>query len=455
MASSPPDSVSSSRPWLGRPTERLLALANRQVDAASLGVFRIALGVIGVIAGARFFTHGWIEEYYEKPRLFFSYWGLGWIRPWPAPWMRVHYALMVASAACVALGVRTRIACAVLAVTFGYAHLCDQCNYLNHYYLYTLLAALSVLLPLDRFASLAVLPGAPARTVPAWTVWLLRFQLGVVYVFGALGKVGSDWLVHGQPLQIWLRANAGLPWVGRWISSHAAAMAFSWGGFLFDLCIVPLLLWSRTRRLAYGALLGFHVTTALLFRIGMFPWMMIAFTTVFFSPSWPRRRTRATSGAFLRSGPTLGPRGLVALGVYVLLQVSLPLRSHLYPGNTLWTEEGFRFAWKVMLIEKAGVLELRLLDAEGRARYVDAKDLLTPVQLRMVVTQPDMILQLAHRAAGLHPGTVAVYAETSAVSFNGRPHAPMIDPTVDLLGQRDSLAAKSWILPAPTRPPGH
>lgn len=406
--------------------KRLLARLNRPVDGASLGAFRIALGAFGALAAARFFTHGWIDEYYARPRYFFAYWGFSWVRP--HAWMHLHYVVILVAALVVASGRFTRPACAVLAASFGYAHFCDQTHYLNHYYLFTLLAGLGVVLPWG------------AR-VPTWALWLVRFQLGLVYGFGALGKIGSDWLWHAQPLRIWLAANVEV--LGPLARTPATAFAFSWGGFLFDLTIPLWLSWRRTRAVAYAAVIGFHVTTALLFQIGMFPWMMIAFTPIFFEPSWPRRFVRPKE----RPLRPLGAFGLGLLALYAAVQIALPLRSHLYPGNTLWSEEGFRFAWKVMLIEKTGVLELRVETPDGRRTFVDARDRLTPSQLRMVVTQPDMILQLAHLVAAEHPGA-RVYAD-SQVSFNGRGHARLIDPDVDLALQRDTLAHKAWILPAP------
>lgn len=428
----------------------LRARLTRPVDAASLGVFRIALGTLGMLAALRFFTHGWIDKYYAEPQYFFPYWGLSWVRPWPEPWMHVHYAAIFLAALAVAAGVWTRVACGVLAITFGYAHFCDKTNWLNHYYLFTLLAALGTVLPMDRFAALR---GEPRAAVPTWALWLVRFQLGVVYVFGALGKIGSDWLEYGQPLRIWLAANAELPILGRWLHLRSAALAFSWAGFLFDLTIVLFLSWRRTRVPAFAVLVVFHVLTSLLFRIGLFPWMMIAFTPIFFDPSWPRR---AAFEPRAEATPELGKAALAALATYLLVQVLVPLRSHLYPGNTLWTEEGFRFAWKVMLVEKVGDLELEIEDRTGARSYVDARERLGPIQLRMVSTQPDMILQFAHfvaaeyAARGLGPVRVFAHAE---VTFNGRRHAPLVDPERDLARESDSLATKGWILPAPTTTP--
>ena len=302
----------------------------------------------------------------------------------------------------------------------------------------------------------------------AWVLYLLRFQVGVVYVFGGLAKLNTDWLVHAEPLRIWLSANAELPIIG-WISSEPwAAFAFSWCGALFDLTIVPLLSWRRTRAPAYALVLLFHVLTALLFRIGMFPWLMIVNATLFFAPDWPRRawaRMLGRSGARKVgadtcaegiAGASLGPKKSLFAAVYVAIQVLLPLRSALYPGNTLWTEEGFRFAWRVMLIEKAGSLEFQVLDRLGRSYSVSPRQYLTPFQARMASTQPDMILQLAHWIARDYSkrgaGPVRVHAD-SEVSFNGRLRQRMIDPTYDLANASDGLAAKPWILPAPDQAP--
>jgi hypothetical protein len=141
---------------------------------------------------------------------------------------------------------------------------------------------------------------------------------------------------------------------------------------------------------------------------------------------------------------------------YALVQIAVPLRHLLYPGNTLWTEEGFRFAWKVMLIEKSGELEFTVVDRTGRRVLVEPRQYLTPFQSRMASTQPDMILELAHVIAkdfdARGVGPVRVYADAQ-VSFNGRPRAPMIASDVDLAAERDGLAPKPWILPPPIAAP--
>lgn len=439
---------------------RVAEVLNRPVDAASLAFFRAALGCLLVIAALRFFTHGWIEQDYRAPHYFFHYWGFTWVRPWPAAIAWLQYVIITVSAGCVALGIFYRPAALVLAATFTYAHLSDKSNYLNHYYLLSLLCWQLVCVPLDREGSLRVwrTPADRRPRIRAWVLYLLRFQIGIVYFFGGVAKLGSDWLLHAQPLRIWLLADAELPWIGPFASQRWFALLFSWCGALFDLSIVPLLAWRKTRPFAYALVVVFHLATGRLFNIGLFPWVMTAAATLFFEPDWPRRLFKRVAVApdAAVAAPNVTFAGLVGLALYGAVQVLMPLRHFLYPGNTLWSEEGFRFAWRVMLVEKSGELEFTVVDAAGRRTIVEPREYLTPFQRRMAVTQPDMILELAHIVADDFArrgrGPVAVYAD-SFVAFNGRQRARLIEPTRDLARETDSLRAKDWILPAPSARP--
>src|SRR5215218_69974 len=106
--------------------------------------------------------------------------------------------------------------------------------------------------------------------IAAWMVWLLRFQVGVVYVFAGLAKAKADWLLEGQPLGLWLAARTETPILGGLFAAPGTALAMSWAGFLFDTSIVLWLSWARTRLAAYGAVIVFHGLTGYLFNIGMF-----------------------------------------------------------------------------------------------------------------------------------------------------------------------------------------
>ncbi len=450
---------------LRRRVERASAALVAPVDIASVAAFRLLFGVLLVVTVARYFSHGWIHAYFEAPKVFFPHYGFAWLRPLPAPWMRVVYGVMGLSAVGFATGTRFRLSAVTFFVTFTYAHVLDKTNYLNHYYLVILLAFLSAFLPLGDSLSVDArlrrrrVGTAPRTTVPAWVLYLLRFQVGVVYVFGGFAKLEGDWLFYAEPLSIWLRANTDIRLLGRLFASKATAYAMSYAGAAFDLSIVPLLLWRRSRALAYAALVGFHLITARLFQIGMFPWIMMASAPLFFSPSWPRRYLPIGPNPALPAAPPPArlPRPYAAaLMIYGAVQLAIPLRHWLYPGSMLWTEEGFRFAWNVMLIEKAGVCELTVKDPNSARTFtLDGAEYLTRYQRKMVATQPDMIVDFARMVADdfRRRGVIArpqVFA-TAYVSLNGRPPQLLVDPAVDLAQEHDGLAPKRWILPLDPR----
>lgn len=142
---------------------------------------------------------------------------------------------------------------------------------------------------------------------------------------------------------------------------------------------------------------------------------------------------------------------LIGFGIYFLIQILMPFRHHLYPGNVLWTEEGFNFSWKVMLMEKNGYLEYKVVDSQSKKAWViKPQDYLTPYQVKQMSTKPDLILALAHhiekdfKQRKIHP--IEIYA-LSSVSLNGRRNQKMIDDKVDLTQVEKSLFPKKWILP--------
>lgn len=442
--------------------EHVAARAARPIDIASLAAFRIVFGLVMCGGIVRFLATGWIETMYGEPRWFFKYPGFAWVEPWPVWGMYLHYSVLAALALAVAVGAYYRLALALFVLGFAYAQLVDVTNYLNHHYLVVLLGCLLWLLPAHAAWSVDARrrPGLARATVPAWNVWLLRFQVGAVYAFAGLAKAKPDWLLEGQPLALWLAARTETPLLGALFEQPWFALAMSWAGFLFDSTIAIWLSWVRTRLAAFAAVVVFHGLTGYLFNIGMFPIIMTSSALIFFSPSWPRRLFRRAPAepppaATLRPKP--GRVVIALLAVHVAVQIALPLRHFAYPGDVLWNEDGMRFAWHVLVREKQGSVTFVAVFANGKRLEIPARNYLTPRQEREMGGQPDLILQLAHAIGrDLHARgyrDFRVHA-TALVSLNGRPPAPMIDPTVDLLGVRD-LGPRGWVLPAPDSPPPH
>ncbi|RUO92930.1 HTTM domain-containing protein [Corallococcus sp. AB018] len=443
-------------------------------DIAALAAFRVALGLLITVSAVRFLAYGWVGVLFAQPRFRFTYWGFGWVPVLPGDWMPALFMVMGVLGALLMVGLFYRVTVVLLFGVFAYVQLLDVTNYLNHYYLVSLLLGLMCFVPAHRAFSVDAWrkPALRRDWLPAWCTVLLRFQVSVVYVFAGLAKVTTDWLVHAQPLNIWLAARTGLPWVGPLLEQRWMAYAAAWGGMLFDTTIVLFLMWRRTRPFAYVVVLGFHAVTFVLFPIGMFPFIMVTAALVFFDPSWPRvlaarvrRLPLAVRPSGVGEGATLvvpGWKGRLALGAaltYAVLQVALPLRTHAYGGNVLWHEQGMRFSWRVMTREKNGSATFLVRDSvTGREWHVPPSQYLTRLQEREMAVQPDLILQLAHRIARDFEANTHHPMEVRAdvrVSLNGRMSEPLVDPHVDLAKEEDSLGPKAWILPAPEGPPVH
>ncbi|MEO1229301.1 MAG: HTTM domain-containing protein [Myxococcota bacterium] len=251
---------------------------------------------------------------------------------------------------------------------FTYIFLLERAHYLNHLYL--------ACLPAHRAFSLDAHWGrvGGVDSMPAWILWLLRAQMGFVYFFGGVAKLNGDWL-RGQPMLMWMESRSDRGELGPWLAWDPTAFFLSYGGLLFDLLIVPALLWRRTRAAALVAAFAFHATNATLFRIGIFPYMAMGLTLLFLEPGTLRM-------LLVRFGRWRPPRGRVdppraMAGLFVLhlvVQTALPLRHHLFPGPAAWTEEGHLFAWRMKLRSKRGRVRYRIRSSTGRVWVENPRD---------------------------------------------------------------------------------
>lgn len=440
-------------------TERVRAWLSAPRDAAALVVFRVAFGLLVSVSATRFLVYGWVEQLFDT-KFQFHYFGFGWVPHPGLEGVRLLFVALVVLGAMVALGALYRFSIVALFVAFAWLQLLDVSNYLNHYYLVTLLALLSCFMPLHVMWSVDawLRPSVQSQTLPMWCTALLRFQVGVVYFFAGLAKLNGDWLVHGAPLHLWLSARTSMPVVGPYLSMPEVALFMSWAGFLFDSSVPFFLMWRRARPFAFMAVILFHTATRALFPIGMFPFIMTLSALVFFDSSWPRKWLR--QGALPHPRPSPRGRGsplLPLLAAYVAFQLVLPLRAHFYGGDVSWHEQGMRFSWRVMTREKNGSVTYIVKNrATGREWHVAPSDYLTRVQERELAVQPDLILQLGHHIGrdfeqrGLGP--VEVRADT-LVSLNGRAATPLVDARVDLMTLQDSSRGSDWIAPPTEGPP--
>ncbi len=443
---------------------------NQNTHAAPLAVFRIAFGIMMCFSIIRFWYHGWIESLYIEPKFHFSYYGFEWVQP-IGSYTYLLFVICGLSALFVALGLKYRIAIITFFLSFTYIELMDKTTYLNHYYFISLLSFLMIFLPANaHYAVDNILKKKSFENVPKWTIDSVKLLLGIVYFYAGLAKINSDWLFKAQPLKIWLTSKYDLPFIGETLMhQNWFHYAMSWSGMLYDLAIPFLLLYRKTRLLAFALVVFFHVFTRVLFPIGMFPFIMIVSTLIFFDASLHQKiisvvkkilkplSLRALSRSLTQinriNSYQLKNRKLIIpiLSVFFFIQLIFPFRYLAYPGELFWTEEGYRFSWRVMLMEKMGISTFKIVNGEtGEFFYVDNKDFLTSFQEKQMSFQPDFILEYAHFLGDHFTSqghkNVQVFVE-SYVALNGRLSTPYIDKNVDLYAEKESFKPKHWILP--------
>ena len=453
----------------------------KPVPADSVAVFRIAFGLLVTFSSLRFLAKGWVDALYLEPTNHLTYRWFGWVAPLPAPWMHLMLVALAVLGICIALGYRHRLATVLFILLFAYTELIEAALYLNHYWFVTLAAVLLLVLPVQHRWSLDAVAGRvrPCTWTPAGVVWALRAQVGLVYVFAGLAKLNPDWLFEAQPLKLWLADRTHLAIIGPYLDEPLVAYLASWGGALFDCTIVGWLLWRKSRPWAYGVLVVFHVATWLLFQIGVFPWVMIAATLVFFSPDWPTKLMRqmrqawqmqhrpklaglaaplataattapASSTTPAPTTPRLKKPALALLIALAVMQIALPLRHYIHHSNVRWSEEGYYLSWRVMLTEKAGYLRYQVQHpASGQSWQANPELVLTDWQASYAATRPDLIhatalLLTEHYAQqGIH--NIEVYADSWA-AMNGRPAQRLVNPTVNLAAYGRGQLPAGWIM---------
>ena len=285
----------------------------------------------------------------------------------------------------------------------------------------------------------------------------------MVYGFAAIAKLDGDWLA-GRPLASWL--SLPMPWLPEpfvdLLRAPWVAPTLAWGGLLLDGLIVPLLLWRRTRALAFIALVVFHSFNGVVLHVFPLPIVATVLSTVFFDPGWPRR-----FGRRLRLGeragpptdeaqrpPSLGALGWTLLLLFVATQLALPLRHHALSDDVAWSEAGATYAWRLRAREKRIALTLRRVDAEtGRRVPGDPWARLTPHQIDLLTRSPEALGLYARRLAAeaTAQGRTIELRVTALVALNGRPFAPFI-ADVDLAAASPAWGPPAWVLPSPRTP---
>jgi vitamin K-dependent gamma-carboxylase len=373
-------------------------LLNEKVDITPLALFRIAFGfLIALEAIGAIFT-GWVHKNLIDPDFTFSFIGFEWLQPLPGAGMYIYYSVMGIFGLFVMLGFYYRLSISLYTILWTGTYLMQKTSYNNHYYLLILICFLMMLVPAHRALSLDAKrkPEIKSQTIPRWSLLIFILQLWIVYTFAGLNKIYPDWLCC-SPIDSWFQGKSDFWLIGGLLSHPWSACIVAYGGIIFDLLIVPLLLIKRTRMWAFGISIFFHLFNSAIFHIGIFPYMMIAMSVFFFPPESVRAfflRNSIDSNVKEYAKGSLNKALLYLLAIYFVFQLWLPMRHWFYDSNVFWSEEGHRMAWRMMLRSKGGYVEFNVVNNKTGDKFLLFPDEhLASKQARRIAIRPDMIWQ--------------------------------------------------------------
>ena len=425
---------------------------NAPVDNTSLVIFRIVFGFLIAAESFGAILTGWVKRVFVDPEFTFSFIGFEWLQPLPGYGMYFYYGLMGVCGLMVMVGFLYRSSLGLFTLLWWAAYLMQKTSYNNHYYLLILLCFLMLLVPAHGNASLDSQrnPEIRSTTCPKWCIELFKWQLLIVYTYAALAKLYPGWL-EGDFIALSFGNKADYPLVGEWLQSKLLQRTVIFGGFLFDLTIIPLMWWSKTRNIGLISSIIFHLFNSVIFGIGIFPYLMLGSLVLFYPTShWqskiPGYITGPESVAF-RTHKILIPM----LAVYFAFQLWLPVRHYFIPGNVFLTEEGHRMAWRMMLRSKWGSVHYKVVNkASGEDWVVLPGQHLSPKQARKIAGRPDLIwqfsriLQKKYQEEGIE--NLEIYAITKTY-LNTTEINTLIDPEIDLLSVPwNRFGHNSWVL---------
>jgi vitamin K-dependent gamma-carboxylase len=426
----------------------------KPVDNIQLILFRMVFGLLIALETGGAIATGWVKRTLIDPSFTFPFFGLDVLQPLPGNGMYIYFSCMAVLGLLVMVGLYYRASIIAFTVMWTSVYLMQKSSYNNHYYLLVLLCFLMCLVPAHASHSIdAHRKQKQVHECPAWCIWIFIAQIGIVYTFAAIAKLHGDWL-SGLATKAILESRSNTPVLGLLFGERWFQLFVAYAAIAFDLLITPLLLWPPTRTAAFVASLCFHLFNSYVFQIGIFPYLSIAFALFFYPPATLRnvflRQQQVPAIPSVAPSPSWGITTFLAL--YVLVQLALPLRHHWIKGDVLWTEEGHRHAWRMMLRSKRGQLVLRVQDvATGEQWLVHPSEHLTRKQAQAVAVHPDMLYAyvqfLKRQYAGEGRSPIEIYAAVSRVSVNRRPYYRFVDGSMNLAAvQWNAWGHNDWIL---------
>jgi len=424
-----------------------------QIDNAPLILFRIFFGLLLALETFGAIFTGWIKNNFITPKFTFSYIGLEWLQPLPGNGMYYYFAVMGILGLLVMIGYKYRLSIGLFTLLWAGVYFMQKSSYNNHYYLLLLIALIMFFLPANRFCSLdaKINPSIRSFSMPQWCSWVMILQISIVYFFASISKIYPDWL-DGTFIRLAFENSTDIHFLRQIFSHHGFQVFIAYAGIAFDLLIVPLLLWKRTRSIAFIASLFFHLFNAIFLQIGIFPFFALSFVVFFYPPAKIRKVFFRKKADPVSSEPTEWNRSILIYFFipYFIIQLALPLRHYFIKGDVLWTEEGHRMSWRMMLRARSGEAEFKIKDnSTGEVSLYDLGKDLTSKQYLFVTSKPDGIWQMAQYIKNeyrLRGKDISIFIDCK-IAINNGPYRAFVNPRTDFAKAKwDYFFHNEWIL---------
>ncbi|EDP97270.1 HTTM domain-containing protein [Kordia algicida OT-1] len=427
----------------------------KQVDNTSLVVFRVFFGLLICLEGFGAILTGWVKRTFIDPDFTFTFIGFEWLQPLPGVGMYFYFMLMGICGFLVMIGYKYRWSMGIFTILWTCAYLMQKTSYNNHYYLLVLLCIFMWIVPAHHYLSVDAKQNPKLKKIhmPNWVLVIFILQLFIVYTYASVAKMYPDWL-SGEVTTNLMAGRKELPIIGKFLQQKWIHTMLTYVGIGFDLLVVPGLLWKRTRVFFFVCSIVFHLFNSFVLHIGIFPYMSLALCLFFFEPKTIRNLFLKNKPLYTGNEVILPPFRKIAIPIftiYFISQILLPLRHWTFEDDVLWTEEGHRLSWRMMLRSKTGYIQLKVVDKKtGDITYVKPANYVTAKQASRVATKPDMLWQFVQflKKDYAKKGTdVEIYAE-GRVRVNNHPYQKLFDPTVNLADEEWShFSHHHWLLP--------
>ena len=407
----------------------------KSIDNSPLIAFRIFFGFLIACESFGAIMTGWVKKVLIDPQFTFSFIGLEWLQPLPNNLMYVYFITMGLLGIFIMLGLKYTFSIITYTLLWAGVYFMQKSSYNNHYYLLLLISFCLIFLPANKYMSLDVKFRFVEKklTMPKWISLLFITQIIIVYFYASIAKIYPDWL-DGTFTKNLLQGTTTRPFFLDLFSQKWFYLFIAYAGILFDLLIIPLFLFKKTRTIALICSVLFHLFNAIVLQIGIFPFFALTFILFFYEPETIRK-------LFFKDKPISTYKELdlsfskvlkYLFIPYIIIQIALPLRHHFIEGDVFWTEEGHRLSWRMMLRERSGYIFIKIKDNTTNKSFAyDYHKNLSSKQARQLATKPDFIWQYCQKIKKEYKERdISIFIDCKN-SINRKPLKTLIDPKTD------------------------